>query len=68
MLGHVLRGPEYGPAFSSLKFAINILQLPGRRGRPQTNLFSLIINDIKKREFKFNLNSLDDLFNFRDVA
>lgn len=68
MLGHVLRGPEDGPAFSSLKFAINTLQLPGRRGRPQTNLFSLIINDIKKREFKFNLNSLDDLYNLRDVA
>ena len=39
MLGHVLRGPTDGPAYSSLRFAVNTLQLQGRRGRPQSNLF-----------------------------
>ena len=47
MLGHVLRGPSDGPAYSSLVFAINTLQYPGRVGRPQTNLFSLIKCDLK---------------------
>jgi hypothetical protein len=30
MLGHVLRGPTDGPAYSSLVFAINTFQYPGR--------------------------------------
>ena len=46
MLGHVLRGPTDGPAYSLLVFAINTLQYPGRVGRPQTNLFSLFKYDL----------------------
>ena len=59
MLGHVLRGPTDGPAYSSLIFAVNTLQLQGRRGRPQSNLFSLILQDLSVR--KFSLNDLNDL-------
>ena len=64
MLCHVLRGPTDGPAYSSLVFAINTLQFPGRVGRPQTNLFSLIRSDLNDR--KIFLNNLSDLLYFRD--
>ena len=43
-LGHVLRGPT--DAYSSLRFAVNTLQLQGRRGRPQSNLFLLIFKNL----------------------
>ena len=66
MLGHVLRGPIDGPAYSSLVFAINTLQYPGRVGRPQTNLFSLIKSDLKDREIF--LNNLSDLLYLRNLA
>ena len=46
MLGHVLRGPIDGPAYSSLVFAAKTLQYQGRLGRPQSNLFSLILLDL----------------------
>ena len=54
MLGHVLRGPTEGPSYSSLVFAINTLQFPGRVGRPQTNLFSLIKSDLSDRNIFLN--------------
>ena len=66
MLGHVLRGPVDGPAYSSLKFAANTLDLPGRRGRPQSNLFSLIQRDLDKHNLY--LRNLDDLFALRNIA
>ena len=66
MLGHVLRGPVDGPAFSSLIFAINTLDLPGRRGRPQSNLFSLIVHDLCKRNMY--INNIYDLFYLRNLA
>ena len=66
MLGHVLRGPVDGPAFSSLVFAINTLNLPGRRGRPQSNLFSLILNDLCERDLF--LNNIFDLYYIRNIA
>ena len=59
MLGNVLRGPTDGPAYSSLVFAVNTLQFQGRRGRPQSNLFSLILQDLSVR--KLSLNNLCDL-------
>ena len=65
MLGHVLRGPEDGPAFYSMKFAVNTLNLPGRRGRPQSNLFSLIKRDLDNNMF---LRNSVDLFQLRSVA
>ena len=66
MLGHVLRGPEDGPAFSSLNFAVNTLDLPGRAGRPQSNLFSLIQRDLDRNNLC--LRNTDDLFSLRDIA
>ncbi len=66
MLGHVLRGPTDGPAYSSLIFAVNTLQLQGRRGRPQSNLFSLILQDLSVR--KFSLNDLNDLNHLTLIA
>ena len=49
MLGHVLRGPTKGPAYTSLVFAVNRLDMPGRVGRPQSNLFSLIKRDLEAK-------------------
>ena len=66
MLGHVLRGPTDGPAYSSLRFAVNTLQLQGRRGRPQSNLFSLILKDLSVP--RISLNSLQDLDYLRNIA
>ena len=66
MLGHVLLGPINGPAFSSLVFAINTLHLTGRRGRPQSNLFSLIVQDLGKRNLY--LNNIYDLYYLRHIA
>ncbi len=66
MLGHVLRGHTDGPAYTSLVFAINTLQYPGRVGRPQTNLFSLIKSDLKDRDIF--LNNLSDLLYLRNLA
>ena len=66
MLGHVLRGPCSGPAFSSLMFAVNCLDLPGRVGRPQSNLFTLIQSDLKIRNIK--LKNINDLYVLKDMA
>ena len=66
MLGHVLRGPTDGPAYSSLRFPVNTLQLQGRRGRPQSNLFSLILKDLSVH--RISLNSLQDLDYLRNIA
>ena len=66
MLGHVLRGPEDGPAFSSLKLAVHTLNLPGRRGRPQSNLFTLIQQDLQKNNRY--LRNIDDLNSLRHFA
>ena len=67
MLGHVLRGPINGPAFSPLVFAIKTLNLTGRRGRPQSNLFSLIVQDLDKRNM-LHLNNIYDLYYLRHIA
>ena len=66
MLGHVLRGPDNGPASTSLVFAINSLQMPGRVGRPQSNLFSLIKRDLSC--WNLFLNNIYDLNYLRIIA
>jgi hypothetical protein len=66
MLGHVLRGPVDGPAHTSLVFAINSLNMKGRVGRPQSNLFSLIKQDLNKRNLF--LNNINDLNYLRNIA
>jgi hypothetical protein len=55
-----------GPAYSSVVFAINTLQYPGRVGPPQTNHFSLIKSDL--RDFHIFLNSLSYLLHLRNIA
>ena len=48
-------------------FAINTLpDLPGRRGRPQSNLFSLIVHDLCKRNM--HINNIYDLYYLRNLA
>ena len=66
MLGHVLRGPVNSPSYTSLVFAINTLQYPGRVGRPQSNLFSLIQRDLRDRHMF--LNNMNDLIYLRNIA
>ena len=66
MLGHVLRGPVDGPDYTSLIFVANTLQMKGRVGRPQSNLFSLIQRDLKDRNMF--LTNLDDLKYLRNDA
>ena len=66
MLGHVLRGPVDGPAYTSLVFAVNTMQYPGRVGRPQSNLFSLIKRDLQDRDMF--LNNIHDLIYLRNIA
>ena len=66
MLGHVLRGPVDGPAYTSLVFAVSSLQMQGRVGRPQSNLFSLIKRDLNDRNLF--INNLNDLNYLRNIA
>ena len=65
MFGHVLRSDEQTPAFASLKFAV-CNSLKSRKGRHQSNLFNLLINDLKARNIK--LDSITDLYNLRRIA
>ena len=67
MMGHVLRSDDNTPAMLSLKFALtSINELKGRVGRPNTNLFSTLVNDLKYRNLQ--LKDLDDLNDIRDIA
>ena len=61
-----MRGPVDGPAYSSLMFAVNSLNMKGRIGRPQSNLFSLIQHDLVERNLV--LNDIDGLNNLRNLA
>ena len=67
MMGHVLRSDDNTPAMLSLKFALNSNnELKGRLGRPNTNLFSMIVDDLKYRNLQ--LTDLDDLNDVREIA
>ena len=65
MLGHVLRSSIDTPAFLSLKFALSN-NLKSRKSRHQMNLFNVICNDLKSRNY--NLESIDELYQLREVA
>ena len=61
MLGHVLRSGNCTPAFQAFRFAITGTgDLKGRVGRHRTNLFDVIMKDLKLRgilvrnEIEFN--------------
>ena len=67
MFGHVLRSNDTTPAMLALKFAVQSNDnFVGRLGRPQNNLYSLLMNDLCKRNlFLENLESLNEI---RDIA
>ena len=54
---------EKGAKDDAVRFAVNTLQLQGRRGRPQSNLFSLILKDLSVH--RISLNSLLFITRFR---
>ena len=51
----------------ALRYAVTSNDLfKGRRGRPQTNLFSILVNDLDEHDI--NLKNLDDLHELRMLA
>ena len=58
--------PDNGPAYTSLVFAVNSLQMPGRVGRPQSNLFSSIKRDLSCRNLL--LDNIYDSNYLRNIA
>ena len=67
MLGHVLRLPENSPAQAAMCFAVDEgTRCKSRIGRHQTNLFSVIRDDLNKRGIM--LNNLCDLYELRSLA
>lgn len=68
-MGHVLRSDDNTPAMLSLKFVLNSgnYELKGRVGRPNTNLFAMLADDLKFRNLE--LRDLNDFQNeIRDIA
>ena len=67
MFGHILRSNDTTPAILSLKFALTSNEmLIGRLGRPQNNLYSLLCNDLAKRNLE--MHDLESLNEVRDIA
>ena len=67
MMGHVLRSDDNTPAMLSLKFVLNSgNEFKGRVGRPNTNLFAMLVDDLKYRNLE--LRDLNDLNEIRDIA
>ena len=67
LFGHILRMDNNSPASVALHYAVETLDtLRGRRGRPRTNLFSVLVNDLK--EYGVSLKNLDELHNLRCLA
>ena len=55
------------PASAAFHYAVSTLNtLKGRRGRPRTNLFSTLVNDLK--DHGIILKNLDDLHEVRCLA
>ena len=67
LFGHILRMDNNCPASAALNYAIETLDtLKGRRGRPRTNLFSTLVNDLK--DHGIGLKNHDDLEEIRCLA
>ena len=67
MMGHVLRSDDNTPAMLSLKFVLNSSgEFKGRVGRPNTNLYKMLVDDLKYRNLE--LRDLSDLNEIRDIA
>ena len=60
LFGHVLRMDDNCPASLALRYAVSSSEyLRGRRGRPRSNLFSTLTNDLS--EHSINLRTVADL-------
>ena len=69
MLGHILRGQEDSPAYTSMLFAINSdIFMEGRRGRPCLNLLDVIRKDLTRRNLDIRLKNLTDFEDLRFLA
>ena len=67
LLGHILRSDDNCPARLALRYAISSSDhLKGRLGRPRTNLFSILRNDLKGHNIK--LKNVDDLVDLKMLA
>ena len=67
LFGHILRMDNNCPASVALHYAVETLDtLTGRRGRPRTNLFSVLVNDLK--EYGASLKNLEDLHYLKCLA
>jgi hypothetical protein len=67
MMGHVLRSDDNTPAMLSLKFVLNSSgEFKGRVGRPNTNLYTMLVDDLKYRNLE--LRDLNELNEIRDIA
>ena len=65
----VLRGAKDAPAYLSIMFAIEQYSIcKSRLGRPITNLLDVIKKDLALRDFKFGLNTIDDLYELEFLA
>ena len=69
MLGHVLRSGDDTPAFLSFRFAcLGCFDYKGRRGRPRSNLFDLLLKDIMTNNIIVIVNKRFSLSNFNDLV
>ena len=67
MLGHILRSDEDTAAQFALTFAVEAdKRLTGHVGRPRSNLFTLIKNNLNQQNLR--MNSIAELNNVRDTA
>ena len=67
LFGHILRMDDNCPASLALRYAVSSSEhLRGRRGRPRSNLFSTLINDL--REHSIELSNIDDLLELKSIA
>ena len=67
LLGHILRSDDNTPAGLALQYAVSSSEhLRGRRGRPRSNLFTTIVNDLK--EFSLRLIDTSDLLSLKMLA
>ena len=67
LFGHVLRMDDNCPASLALRYAVSSLEyLRGRRGRPRSNLFSTLVNDLS--EHSLSIKTVQDLSDLRLIA
>ena len=65
MIGKIFRLPENLPLSLSLKFAHeNKKVLPARRGKPQNNLYDLIVKVFRKAGY--SLDEMNDFYHLQE--